>query len=137
MSFSFGLHVPKALPPLPSSPRGTASLFIASKHKPYHNNNSVCRSLRITCSSHKPNDDLSLKQTSLALHIGALLALAEQPVLALTGENNRPELTWVLTQWGIVLFVYFLIVPGYTLGTIFKLQEIPKGPFLAVPLVYT
>lgn len=36
---------------------------------------------------------------------------AEQPVLAVTGENNRPELSWVLTQWGIVLFVYFLVVP--------------------------
>lgn len=39
MSCSFSLHVPKALPPLPSSSsRGISSLFIASKHKPFHNN---------------------------------------------------------------------------------------------------
>ncbi|KAL2615772.1 hypothetical protein AAZX31_08G092700 [Glycine max] len=102
MSFTFNLHVPKALPPLPSSSRGTTSLFFSSKQKSYHNNTSPCQSLLITCRSHKPNyDDTSLKYTSLALQVGALLAL------------------------------------GSSLGTIFKLQEIPSGHFLAVPLVCT
>jgi len=45
----------------------------------------------------------------------------EEPVLAVTGENNRPELSWVLTQLGIVLFVYFLVVPvSYFLSKLFK-----------------
>ncbi|KAH1050406.1 hypothetical protein GLYMA_08G095100v4 [Glycine max] len=109
MSFTFNLHVPKALPPLPSSSRGTTSLFFSSKQKSYHNNTSPCQSLLITCRSHKPNyDDTSLKYTSLALQVGALLALLS---VAVTGENNRPELIWVLTQWGVVLFGYFLVVP--------------------------
>ncbi|KAK7399916.1 hypothetical protein VNO78_11113 [Psophocarpus tetragonolobus] len=121
MSSSFSLHVPKALPSLPTS-SATNSLFIASKHKSYHNSTSPCQSLRITCSTQKPNDDVSLnlKHTTLALHIGALLALAEQPVLAVTGENNRPELTWVLTQWGIVFFVYFLVVPPIIMYWLWK-----------------
>ncbi|XP_027341771.1 NAD(P)H-quinone oxidoreductase subunit L, chloroplastic [Abrus precatorius] len=121
MSYSFSLHVPKALPPLPTSARGASSLFIASEHKSNHNNTNPCRSLhRITCSSQKPNDYDSLKKPSLALHIGALLALAEQPVLAVTGENNQPELTWVLTQWGIVLFIYFIVVPPIIMYWLWK-----------------
>ncbi|KAG5015217.1 hypothetical protein JHK82_020904 [Glycine max] len=119
MSFTFNLHVPKALPPLPSSSRGTTSLFFSSKQKSYHNNTSPCQSLLITCRSHKPNyDDTSLKYTSLALQVGALLALVrffffyiQKLSVAVTGENNRPELIWVLTQWGVVLFGYFLVVP--------------------------
>ncbi|KHN12468.1 hypothetical protein glysoja_018598 [Glycine soja] len=82
MSFTFNLHVPKALPPLPSSSRGTTSLFFSSKQKSYHNNTSPCQSLLITCRSHKPNyDDTSLKYTSLALQVGALLALVRFLVL--------------------------------------------------------
>ncbi|XP_061338481.1 NAD(P)H-quinone oxidoreductase subunit L, chloroplastic [Gastrolobium bilobum] len=108
MSCSFSLHVPKALPSLP-----TSLIFIASKHKSSHKNTSPSQSLHtITCSSQKPNDYFSLKKPSLALHIGAvLLAIAEQPALAVTGENNPPELTGLLIQLGIVLFIYFLVVP--------------------------
>ncbi|KAK7359492.1 hypothetical protein VNO77_01452 [Canavalia gladiata] len=119
MSCSFSFHLPKALPPLPTSPRGTVSLF-ASKHKSHHNNTSPCRSLHITCSSQKPNDYVSLNKPCLALHIGALLALADHPVLAITGENNRPELTWVLIQLGIVLFIYFLVVPPILMYWLWK-----------------
>ncbi|KAL2615773.1 hypothetical protein AAZV13_08G087100 [Glycine max] len=124
MSFTFNLHVPKALPPLPSSSRGTTSLFFSSKQKSYHNNTSPCQSLLITCRSHKPNyDDTSLKYTSLALQVGALLALMVQKKLA--GD--------VFT---IHVCLHFL-PRGSSLGTIFKLQEIPSGHFLAVPLVCT
>ncbi|CAL0324854.1 unnamed protein product [Lupinus luteus] len=113
MSFSFSFHVPKALPPLPTSPHGTVSLFIASKHKPSHNNTTPSQSLHhiITCSKQKPSDYVSLKKPSLALHLGALLALIEQPALAVTGENHPPELTSVLIQLGIVLFLYFIVAP--------------------------
>ncbi|KHN46087.1 NAD(P)H-quinone oxidoreductase subunit L [Glycine soja] len=129
MSFTFNLHVPKALPPLPSSSRGTTSLFFSSKHKSYHNNTSPSQSLRITCSSQKSNhdDDGSLKYTSLALQIGVLLALVRFVyieiqffLLAVTGENNRPELLWVLTQWGVVLFGYFLVVPPIIMYWLWK-----------------
>ncbi|CAJ1938883.1 unnamed protein product [Sphenostylis stenocarpa] len=120
MRSSFSLHVPKALPPLPTTPHGTTSLFFASKHKKSYHKNSHCQSLRVTCSTHKPENDVSLKYTNLALHIGALLALAEQPVLAVTGENNRQELSLVLTQWGIVLFVYFLVVPPIIMFWLWK-----------------
>ncbi|KAK7368539.1 hypothetical protein VNO80_10566 [Phaseolus coccineus] len=105
MRCSFSLHVPKALPSLPSSSLGTTSLFFASKHKRSYHKNTV------TCNTHKADNGVTLNYTNLALHIGALLALVEEPVLAVTGENNRPELSWVLTQLGIALFVYFLVVP--------------------------
>lgn len=110
MSFSFSLHVPKALPPLPTSPRGTVSIFIASKHKPSHNKTSPSQSLHhvlccsssnqfsnsfnlllplknlsdmkqwiqlqiVGCNNQKIGDHISLKNPSLALQIGALLAL--------------------------------------------------------------
>ncbi|QCD83677.1 NAD(P)H-quinone oxidoreductase subunit L, chloroplastic [Vigna unguiculata] len=108
MRCSFSLHVPKALPLLPTPSLRTPSFFFASKHK---NTTRPSQSLSVTCCTHKPDNDVSLNYTNLALHIGTLLALAEQPVLAVTGENNRPELSWVLTQWGIGMFGYFLVVP--------------------------
>ncbi|KAK7319144.1 hypothetical protein RJT34_03862 [Clitoria ternatea] len=105
------LQAPKALPSLPTSPHGTAPLFIASKH----HNTTTFQSLHIVAcsssSSQKPNDYTSLKKPSLALHIGAFLALAEQPVLAVTGVNNQQELSTVLIQLGIVLFIYFIAMP--------------------------
>ncbi|XP_058735618.1 NAD(P)H-quinone oxidoreductase subunit L, chloroplastic [Vicia villosa] len=125
MSCSFSLHVPKALPPLPyysSSP----SLFIASKHKPFHNNTTPpSNQLQIVkCSSQKPNDHVTLKKPNLALPIGAvLLALAEHPAasLAVTGANNHPqELSWILIQLGIVFFFYFLTAPPLILFWLYK-----------------
>lgn len=116
MSCSLSLHVPKALPPLPYY--SSRSLFIASKHKPFHNNTTSTlsnQSLHIgKCSSQKPNDPISLKKPNLALPIGALLlALADSPAaLAVTGLNNNPqELWWILTQLGVVFFFYFLVGP--------------------------
>lgn len=81
MSCSFSLHVPKALPPLPyySSSSSSPSLFISSKHKPFHNNTTPpSNQLKIVkcSSSQKPNDHVTLKKPNLALPIGAaLLAL--------------------------------------------------------------
>jgi hypothetical protein len=41
-----------------------------------------------------------------------LFEQAENPVaLAVTGENNRQELTSILIQLGIVLFFYFIASP--------------------------
>ena len=46
-------------------------------------------------------------------------------MLAVTGENNRPELSWVLTQWGIGMFGYFLVVPVSSfLSKLFKFVQI-------------
>ncbi|XP_004504572.1 NAD(P)H-quinone oxidoreductase subunit L, chloroplastic isoform X2 [Cicer arietinum] len=125
MSYSLSLHVPKALPPLPYSSRSIPSLFIASKLKPFHNNTTPSsQSLHIVkCSSHKPNNPVSLNKTSLALPIGAvLLALAEHPAaLAVTGQNNNPqELSWILTQLGVVLFFYFLVAPPMIMYWLWK-----------------
>ncbi|XP_057416105.1 NAD(P)H-quinone oxidoreductase subunit L, chloroplastic [Lotus japonicus] len=121
MSFSFSLHVPKALPPIPTSPWGTASLFTASKQKSSLNNTSHSQSLHIVaCCSQKTNDYLSIKKPSLALHIGALLALAEHPALAVTGENHPQELFGVLIQLGIVLFFYFIATPPIIINWIWR-----------------
>ncbi|KAI4357612.1 hypothetical protein L6164_001551 [Bauhinia variegata] len=109
-SCSFTLQVPKALSPFHSSRCGTRSLFIASKHKPSHNtapSQSTLKSSR----TQKLNDSICLNKPSLALQMGALLALAEQPVFAVTGENNVPDLTWVLIQSGIAAFGYFIVMP--------------------------
>ncbi|KAK7283991.1 hypothetical protein RIF29_13742 [Crotalaria pallida] len=113
MSFSFSLHAPKALPTLPTTPHGTASLFIDSnsKHKASHYNTKPPQSLHHVLCNQKQSDHVYLKKPSLALHIGALLALVEQPALAVTGENYQPELTSVLIQLGIVLFLYFIVAP--------------------------
>lgn len=42
-----------------------------------------------------------------------VLEQAEHPAaLAVTGQNNNPqELSWILTQLGVVLFFYFLVAP--------------------------
>ncbi|KAK2437888.1 NAD(P)H-quinone oxidoreductase subunit L, chloroplastic [Trifolium repens] len=127
MSCSLSLHVPKALPPLPYySSRSIPSLFISSKHKPFHNTitHPSNQSLHIVkCCSHKPNDPvISLKKPNLALPIGALLlALAENPAaLAVTGENNHQELTSILIQLGVVLFLYFIASPPVILFWLWK-----------------
>ncbi|KAF7808672.1 NAD(P)H-quinone oxidoreductase subunit L, chloroplastic [Senna tora] len=115
MSCSFGLHIPKAFPPLSTSSRcgtSSASLFfnIASKYKPSHTTTTSTTTAQH--SNQKPNnEDICMKKPSLALQIGALLAFAEQPALAVTGVNNQPELSWVLIQLGIVLFGYFIVMP--------------------------
>ncbi|MED6182845.1 hypothetical protein PIB30_032639 [Stylosanthes scabra] len=112
LSFHLHLHLPRALPPLPTQPRGISSLFIASKHEQPSHKTTSSQSLHITCSSKRESND-SIKKQGVALHIGAaLLALAEQPALAVTGENNHPvELTWILTQAAVVFFLYFLVAP--------------------------
>ncbi|KAI9082169.1 hypothetical protein K1719_035909 [Acacia pycnantha] len=117
MSCSFNLHFPKALPPLSSASRcGTStSFFVAPQHKlSSHTTNPARQTL--SSSSQKPNESISLQKPSLALQIGALLALAEQPAFAVTGVNNEPELSWVLIQLGIVLFGYFIVMPPIILN---------------------
>ncbi|KAJ7942937.1 NAD(P)H-quinone oxidoreductase subunit L [Quillaja saponaria] len=113
MSCSFSFQISKALPPLCPTKCRTPSLYIASKQKPSHSHYPAHNAL--TSNTQKPIDSC-LKKSNLAIQIGALLALAEQPAFAVTGVNNEPDLTWTLIQLGIVLFWYFIIMPPIILN---------------------
>ncbi|MCL7040079.1 hypothetical protein MKW94_022238 [Papaver nudicaule] len=56
------------------------------------------------------------KNSGLAIQIGALLSIVEQPAVAITGVNNEEELSWILIQIGILAFWYFLIMPPIILN---------------------
>uniref|UniRef100_A0A7N0V992 Uncharacterized protein n=1 Tax=Kalanchoe fedtschenkoi TaxID=63787 RepID=A0A7N0V992_KALFE len=56
------------------------------------------------------------KSSLLVIQVGALLATAEQPALAITGVNNQEDFTWVLIQLGISAFLYFLVVPPFIMN---------------------
>ncbi|KAI3848340.1 hypothetical protein MKW98_005720 [Papaver atlanticum] len=115
MTSSLSLSTTKALP--------SPSILYKTK---------LSRHLSITCKitqqkqqqSGKPNkiqtliNQISLKpggilpkNSGLAIQIGALLSIVEQPALAITGVNNEEELSWILIQLGILAFWYFLIMP--------------------------
>uniref|UniRef100_A0A0F7CYX7 NADH dehydrogenase-like complex L n=1 Tax=Francoa sonchifolia TaxID=23250 RepID=A0A0F7CYX7_9ROSI len=94
----------KALPSFCNSQCRIPSLSIKCKHHEHSHN------VRTKKNQQKPIDYLNLKKSSLAVQIGAILATVE-PAMAVTGENNREDLVWVLIQLGIVAFWYFLIMP--------------------------
>ncbi|GMY18260.1 NAD(P)H-quinone oxidoreductase subunit L, chloroplastic [Fagus crenata] len=108
MSCPLSFQIPKALPPLSLSGCKIPSLLITFKHKPSHDAKSK---KTLACITKKPLHEFCLKKSTLAIQIGALLATAEQPALAVTGVNYEPDLTSVLIQLGIVAFFYFLIAP--------------------------
>ncbi|KAI3976959.1 hypothetical protein MKX01_008817 [Papaver californicum] len=115
MSCSLSLSTTKALPS-PSIPYKTK----LSRH--------LSITCKITKQSGKPNkiqnliNQISLKpgilpkNSGLAIQIGALLSIVEQPALAITGVNNEEELSWILIQLGILAFWYFLIMPPIILN---------------------
>ncbi|XP_050232497.1 NAD(P)H-quinone oxidoreductase subunit L, chloroplastic [Mercurialis annua] len=100
MSCSLSLHIPKALPSI--SPQCTTKLLsISSNYKPLLNSK-LHKKVGIS------ND---LKKFSLAFQLGAFLATVEQPALAVTGVNNKEDLTSILIQSAIVAFGYFIVMP--------------------------
>ncbi|RZC61239.1 hypothetical protein C5167_022984 [Papaver somniferum] len=113
----------------------------------------LSRHLSITCKitqqSGKPNkiqtliNQISLKpagilpkNSGLAIQIGALLSIVEQPALAITGVNNEEELSWILIQLGILAFWYFLIMPNPALDTISELQATSPGSKHEISMVH-
>ncbi|OAY29262.1 NAD(P)H-quinone oxidoreductase subunit L, chloroplastic isoform X2 [Manihot esculenta] len=108
MSCSFSFQITKALPCLPQPQCRKSPLCIQSKYKPIQ---SAKLDKKVACISGKPEDYNDEKKFSLAVQLGALFAAVEQPALAVTGVNNEEDLTWVLIQWAIVAFFYFLVMP--------------------------
>ncbi|KAM7276747.1 hypothetical protein ACFE04_018613 [Oxalis oulophora] len=114
MSSALSLQFLKALPYLRPPPRHkTTTVFhITCKLKPPSNIKHNDDKKVTSTITQKANEWFGVSKSSLAVQIGALLAIIEQPALAVTGANNHElDLVWVLTQSAICGFVYFLLMP--------------------------
>lgn len=114
MSSSFSFQIPNALPSISHSPSHSTKFpfyNITSEHKPTHHNPKLDKKRKVASINIKPSGCFDAKKTSLAIQVAALLATFEQPALAVTGENNQPDLFTVIIQLGIIAFWYFLIMP--------------------------
>ncbi|KAK9115251.1 hypothetical protein Syun_022048 [Stephania yunnanensis] len=128
MTCSFSLPSARVLPSLFHSRRGAPSLSANSKHsKQISSSRSAKKQLHGDLSAKPPNHKW-IKKTDLAVQIGVLLAAVEQPAMAVTGVNNEEDLTWVLTQWAIVAFFYFLVMPPVILNWL-RLRWYKRGFF--------
>ncbi|KAI4381462.1 hypothetical protein MLD38_007531 [Melastoma candidum] len=79
-------------------------------------NVAVAARLQVRAQVRANRDDQSklagLPKSALSIPVGALvMAMVEQPALAVTGVNYEEELSWVITQIAIVAFWYFFIMP--------------------------
>uniref|UniRef100_A0A0F7H044 NADH dehydrogenase-like complex L n=1 Tax=Pelargonium dichondrifolium TaxID=73194 RepID=A0A0F7H044_9ROSI len=109
MSCSLSFHIPKALPsviPCSSSRSSRSLLPINSQLNQSHN------AKQPDSDKNKNSFQFQQMKSSLAIQVATLVATVhEQPAMAITGVNNQEELGWVLTQSGIVAFLYFLVAP--------------------------
>ncbi|EXB90881.1 NAD(P)H-quinone oxidoreductase subunit L [Morus notabilis] len=108
MSCSISFHIPKALPSL-GLPQRRNPLSVTSKHS--HSCTAKLNQETMASIIQKPVEYFHMKKSSLAVQIGAVLAIVEQPAFAVTGVNNEQDLTWTLIQLGVVAFFYFLVMP--------------------------
>uniref|UniRef100_A0A0F7GYG1 NADH dehydrogenase-like complex L n=1 Tax=Pelargonium australe TaxID=59866 RepID=A0A0F7GYG1_9ROSI len=116
MSCSLSFHIPKALPSvIPCSSSIRSLLPINSQLNQSHNakqSNSDKTPASLTQKQNKNSFQFQQLKSSLAIQVATLVATVhEQPAMAITGVNNQEELGWVLTQSGIVAFLYFLVAP--------------------------
>uniref|UniRef100_A0A0F7GYK5 NADH dehydrogenase-like complex L n=1 Tax=Pelargonium tetragonum TaxID=122197 RepID=A0A0F7GYK5_9ROSI len=114
MSCSLNFHIPKALPSLiPCSSRSLHpinSLLLNQSHNAKQSHSDKLTPTSLT-QKQKQNSFQQMK-SSLAIQVATLVATVhEQPAVALTGVNKGEDMGWVLTQVGIVAFLYFLVAP--------------------------
>uniref|UniRef100_A0A0F7CYY1 NADH dehydrogenase-like complex L n=1 Tax=Pelargonium myrrhifolium TaxID=253081 RepID=A0A0F7CYY1_9ROSI len=115
MSCSLSFHIPKALPSL--IPRSSRSLLPINSLLNQSHNAKQSHSDKLTPASltqkqkHNKNSFQQMK-SSLAIQVATLVATVhEQPALAITGVNKGEDMDWVLTQVGIIAFLYLLVAP--------------------------
>uniref|UniRef100_A0A0F7H048 NADH dehydrogenase-like complex L n=1 Tax=Pelargonium nanum TaxID=59882 RepID=A0A0F7H048_9ROSI len=102
MSCCLSFHIPKALP----------SVIPCSINSQLNQSHNAKTPTSLTQKQKHNNNSFQQLKSSLAIQVAALVATVhEQPAMAITGVNNQEDLGWVLTQSGIVAFLYFLVAP--------------------------